>query len=72
MEALDERVFKVLSDDTHVYPGHGDDTTLGRERPHLGEWWARGYSGPCPAGGEHDTVTAQDGLVCRKCEGRFG
>jgi hypothetical protein len=26
-----------------VYPGHGDDTTLGRERPHLDEWAARGW-----------------------------
>jgi hypothetical protein len=26
-----------------VYPGHGDDTTLGRERPQLDEWRARGW-----------------------------
>ncbi|WP_405777831.1 hypothetical protein [Streptomyces sp. NBC_01538] len=26
-----------------VYPGHGDDTTLGAERPHLPEWHARGW-----------------------------
>ena len=30
-----------LPDDTVVYPGHGDDTTLGAERPHLEEWRAR-------------------------------
>ncbi|NED89893.1 MBL fold metallo-hydrolase, partial [Streptomyces sp. SID11233] len=24
-------------------PGHGDDTSLGAERPHLGEWRARGW-----------------------------
>ncbi|HME49723.1 MAG TPA: MBL fold metallo-hydrolase, partial [Mycobacterium sp.] len=24
-------------------PGHGDDTTLGAERPHLDEWRARGW-----------------------------
>ncbi len=43
MDDLTERVFDKLPDDTWVYPGHGDDTTLGRERPHLGEWRARGW-----------------------------
>ncbi|MFH5822796.1 MBL fold metallo-hydrolase [Georgenia sp. AZ-5] len=38
-----ERIFERYPDDTRVYPGHGDDTTLGRERPHLEEWWARGW-----------------------------
>lgn len=38
-----ERVFAVYDDDTWVYPGHGDDTTLGAERPHLAEWRARGW-----------------------------
>ncbi|QZT65126.1 MBL fold metallo-hydrolase [Mycolicibacterium austroafricanum] len=37
------RVFDVFGDDTVVYPGHGDDTTLGSERPHLGEWHERGW-----------------------------
>jgi len=37
------RVFDVYDDDTWVYPGHGDDTTLGAERPHLEEWRARGW-----------------------------
>jgi glyoxylase-like metal-dependent hydrolase (beta-lactamase superfamily II) len=37
------RVFDVYPDSTVVYPGHGDDTTLGAERPHLGEWKARGW-----------------------------
>ncbi len=37
------KVFDVLPDETWIYPGHGDDTTLGRERPHLGEWQARGW-----------------------------
>ena len=36
-------VFDVYDDDTWVYPGHGDDTTLGAERPHLDEWRARGW-----------------------------
>jgi glyoxylase-like metal-dependent hydrolase (beta-lactamase superfamily II) len=43
MDDLEQRVFAVLPDDTVVYPGHGDDTTLGRERPHLAEWRARGW-----------------------------
>ncbi len=43
MDDLEQRVFDVLPDDTWVYPGHGDDTTLGVERPHLAEWRARGW-----------------------------
>ncbi len=43
MDDLEARVFGVLDDDTWVYPGHGDDTTIGRERPHLAEWRARGW-----------------------------
>lgn len=38
-----ERVFDVLPDGTWVYPGHGGDTTLGDERPHLDEWRERGW-----------------------------
>jgi glyoxylase-like metal-dependent hydrolase (beta-lactamase superfamily II) len=38
-----ERLFNPLPDATWVYPGHGNDTTLGVERPHLGEWRARGW-----------------------------
>jgi glyoxylase-like metal-dependent hydrolase (beta-lactamase superfamily II) len=37
------RVFDVYGDSTVVYPGHGDDTTLGVERPHLAEWKERGW-----------------------------
>jgi glyoxylase-like metal-dependent hydrolase (beta-lactamase superfamily II) len=37
------RLFEVLPDETWVYPGHGDDTTLGAERPHLDEWAERGW-----------------------------
>jgi glyoxylase-like metal-dependent hydrolase (beta-lactamase superfamily II) len=43
MGDLTDRVFDRLPDDTWIYPGHGDDTTLGRERPHLAEWRARGW-----------------------------
>ena len=37
------KLFDRLPDETWVYPGHGDDTTLGTERPHLDEWKARGW-----------------------------
>ena len=37
------KIFDRFGDDTVVYPGHGDDTTLGVERPHLDEWRARGW-----------------------------
>ncbi|MGW5880486.1 MBL fold metallo-hydrolase [Nocardiopsis terrae] len=40
---VSERVFGALADDTWVYPGHGKDTTLGAERPHLAEWRERGW-----------------------------
>jgi glyoxylase-like metal-dependent hydrolase (beta-lactamase superfamily II) len=43
MDDLEERVFARLPDGTWVYPGHGKDTTLGAERPHLPEWRARGW-----------------------------
>ena len=32
---------RCLSGRTVIYPGHGDDTTLGAERPHLEEWRER-------------------------------
>ena len=37
------KVFDVYPDSTVIYPGHGDDTTLGTERPHLEEWRTRGW-----------------------------
>lgn len=40
---LTSKVFDRYADDTVVYPGHGDDTTLGAERPHLEEWRERGW-----------------------------
>jgi glyoxylase-like metal-dependent hydrolase (beta-lactamase superfamily II) len=43
MDDLEQRVFDVLPDDTWVYPGHGDDTTLGAERSQLTEWRERGW-----------------------------
>ena len=35
------KIFGRLPDETWVYPGHGNDTTLGAERPFLPEWEAR-------------------------------
>ncbi|WP_018251573.1 MBL fold metallo-hydrolase [Salinispora mooreana] len=43
MDDLEAKVFGPLPDETWVYPGHGNDSTLGAERPHLGEWRARGW-----------------------------
>jgi glyoxylase-like metal-dependent hydrolase (beta-lactamase superfamily II) len=43
MSGLEERVFGRLPDETWIYPGHGNDSTLGAERPHLAEWRARGW-----------------------------
>ncbi len=43
MRDLETKVFDRYGDDTVVYPGHGDDTMLGAERPHLAEWRARGW-----------------------------
>jgi glyoxylase-like metal-dependent hydrolase (beta-lactamase superfamily II) len=40
---VEERVFGVLPDETWFYPGHGDDSTLGVERPHIAEWRERGW-----------------------------
>lgn len=43
MDDLEAKVFARLPDDTWFYPGHGDDSTLGQERPHLPDWRARGW-----------------------------
>jgi glyoxylase-like metal-dependent hydrolase (beta-lactamase superfamily II) len=40
MTGLEERIFGRLPDETWIYPGHGKDSTLGAERPHLAEWRA--------------------------------
>jgi glyoxylase-like metal-dependent hydrolase (beta-lactamase superfamily II) len=37
------KLFDRLPDETWFYPGHGDDSTLGAERPHLPEWRERGW-----------------------------
>jgi glyoxylase-like metal-dependent hydrolase (beta-lactamase superfamily II) len=43
MDDLESRVFATLDDQTWFYPGHGNDSTLGAERPHLEEWRERGW-----------------------------
>jgi glyoxylase-like metal-dependent hydrolase (beta-lactamase superfamily II) len=43
MDDVSSRIFGELPDDTWFYPGHGDDSTLGEQRPHLAEWRARGW-----------------------------
>lgn len=40
---VETKLFARYGDDTAVYPGHGKDTALGAERPHLGEWRERGW-----------------------------
>lgn len=39
---IEDKLF-VLPDETHVYPGHGKDTTIGAEKPQLDGWKARGW-----------------------------
>jgi glyoxylase-like metal-dependent hydrolase (beta-lactamase superfamily II) len=43
IEDVTTRIFDVYDDDTWFYPGHGDDSTIGGERPHLEEWRKRGW-----------------------------
>jgi glyoxylase-like metal-dependent hydrolase (beta-lactamase superfamily II) len=42
IRSIEERLF-ALPADTVVLPGHGTDTTIGAERPHLQEWVERGW-----------------------------
>jgi glyoxylase-like metal-dependent hydrolase (beta-lactamase superfamily II) len=42
IESIDRRLF-TLDPDLLVFPGHGLDTTVGNERPHLQEWVDRGW-----------------------------
>jgi glyoxylase-like metal-dependent hydrolase (beta-lactamase superfamily II) len=37
------KLFDAMPDDTWFYPGHGNDSTLGAERPALPEWRERGW-----------------------------
>ena len=42
IESIDRKLL-TLPAETMVLPGHGDDTTIGTERPHLQEWIDRGW-----------------------------
>ncbi|HEX9682986.1 MAG TPA: MBL fold metallo-hydrolase [Acidimicrobiales bacterium] len=43
MRSIEDRLYRALSDEVMVLPGHGDDTTIGAERPHFDEWVERGW-----------------------------
>jgi glyoxylase-like metal-dependent hydrolase (beta-lactamase superfamily II) len=43
IDDVSTKVFDRLPDETWFYPGHGNDSTLGAERPHLQEWRERGW-----------------------------
>jgi glyoxylase-like metal-dependent hydrolase (beta-lactamase superfamily II) len=43
IESIERRLFAPFASDTIVMPGHGKDTTIGEEAPHLDEWVARGW-----------------------------
>jgi glyoxylase-like metal-dependent hydrolase (beta-lactamase superfamily II) len=43
IRSIEDRLFAPLPPETLVMPGHGDDTTIEAERPHLQEWVDRGW-----------------------------
>jgi glyoxylase-like metal-dependent hydrolase (beta-lactamase superfamily II) len=43
IRSIEDRLFSGLPADTLVLPGHGSDTTIGAESPHLQEWIDRGW-----------------------------
>ena len=43
IDDVEQKVFGRLPDETWFYPGHGNDSTLGTERPALPEWRSRGW-----------------------------
>jgi glyoxylase-like metal-dependent hydrolase (beta-lactamase superfamily II) len=43
IDSIERRIFASLAPETIVMPGHGLDTTIALERPHLDEWIARGW-----------------------------
>jgi glyoxylase-like metal-dependent hydrolase (beta-lactamase superfamily II) len=40
---VETKLFDRLPDETWFYPGHGNDSTLGAERPQLADWRQRGW-----------------------------
>ncbi len=43
IRSIEDRLFSPLPAETAVMPGHGVDTTIGTESPHLQEWVERGW-----------------------------
>ncbi len=43
IRSIEDRIFRVFASDTIIWPGHGANSTLGDEAPHLDEWVARGW-----------------------------
>lgn len=43
IESIDRRIFSKLPGETIILPGHGDQSTVGEERPHLQDWVDRGW-----------------------------
>jgi glyoxylase-like metal-dependent hydrolase (beta-lactamase superfamily II) len=43
IRSIEDRLFAKLPAETRVLPGHGADTTIGTEQPHLQEWIDRGW-----------------------------
>jgi glyoxylase-like metal-dependent hydrolase (beta-lactamase superfamily II) len=43
IRSIEDRLFATLPADTLVLPGHGADTRIGDESPHLQEWIDRGW-----------------------------
>ena len=43
IRSIEDRLFSPLPAETLVMPGHGTDTTIGTEQPHLREWIDRGW-----------------------------
>jgi len=43
LDDVSSRLFDALPDNTWFYPGHGDDSTLGEQKPHIDEWRERGW-----------------------------
>jgi len=43
IESIERRLFAPFGAETLILPGHGLDSTLGEESPHLQEWVDRGW-----------------------------
>lgn len=43
IDDVTEKIFNEFDDACVFHPGHGDDSTLGAERPHLAQWRERGW-----------------------------